>query len=117
MINLDLWKQRKKELNLNYDDLARISGVSKRSIEEIFRGATPTPRISTVQAIERALGISSGAWVENDNASSAYIPKRCETALEAQMLDLFREVRDMHGEKGQERAIQLVRTAFIDNDR
>ena len=117
MYNLKLWKQRKKELNLTFESIAQTTGVNISTIKDIFRGATYSPRIDTVQAIERALGISSGAWVENDNESSAYIPKRCETALEAQMLDLFREVRDMHGEKGQERPIQLVKTAFIDNDR
>lgn len=56
-MDLELWKKRRKELGLRYEDLAEKSGVSKRSIEDIFRGYTTTPRIDTVEAIERALGI------------------------------------------------------------
>lgn len=57
-MDLELWKRRRKELGLRYEDLAEKSGVSKRSIEDIFRGYTTTPRIDTVEAIERALGIN-----------------------------------------------------------
>lgn len=57
-MDLELWKKRRKELGLRYEDLAEKSGVSKRSIEDIFRGYTTTPRIDTVEAIERALGIN-----------------------------------------------------------
>ena len=54
-MDLELWKKRKKELHLNYEKLAEKSGVSKRTIEDIFRGFTTTPRIDTVESIERAL--------------------------------------------------------------
>lgn len=57
-MNLELWKARRKELGLRYDDLAKAAGVSKRTIEDIFRGYTTTPRIDTVEAIERALGLN-----------------------------------------------------------
>ena len=57
-MDLELWKKRRKELGLRYEDLAEKSGVSKRSIEDIFRGYTTSPRIDTVEAIERALGIN-----------------------------------------------------------
>lgn len=57
-MDLELWKKRRKELGLRYDDLAEKAGVSKRTIEDIFRGYTTAPRIDTVEAIERALGIN-----------------------------------------------------------
>lgn len=56
-MDLELWKKRRKELGLRYDDLAEKAGVSKRTIEDIFRGYTTAPRIDTVEAIERALGV------------------------------------------------------------
>ena len=31
MINLDLWKKRKKELNLTFQDLAELSKIPKRT--------------------------------------------------------------------------------------
>lgn len=57
-MDLILWKQRKKELGLNYEKIAELAGISKRSVEDIFRGYTTTPRIDTVEAIERALGLN-----------------------------------------------------------
>ncbi len=54
-IDLELWKKRKKELHLNYAMIAERANISKRSIEDIFRGFTTTPRIDTVEAIEKAL--------------------------------------------------------------
>lgn len=76
-MDLELWKKRRKELGLRYEDLAEKSGVSKRSIEDIFRGYTTTPRIDTVEAIERALGInekSSPAEQESLNIPDALKP-------------------------------------------
>lgn len=59
MVNIELWKKRKKELHWSHDDLARESGVSRRTIAGIFAGDDrgQNPRIDTVQAIERALGL------------------------------------------------------------
>ncbi len=59
-MNIELWKKRKKELHLTHDQLAEMSGVSRRTIAGIFandeRYASPT--FNTIQAIERALGIN-----------------------------------------------------------
>lgn len=59
-MDLDLWKKRKKELHLTHDDLAKISGVSRRTIAGIFSGDPryESPTWNTIQAIERALGIN-----------------------------------------------------------
>lgn len=57
-MDLELWKKKRKELNLRYEDLAQKAGISKRSVEDIFRGYTTKPRIDTVESIERALGLN-----------------------------------------------------------
>ena len=57
MVNLDLWKQRKKELNLSLMDISKETEISISTLKDIFRGATSDPRIETVQRIERALGL------------------------------------------------------------
>ncbi len=49
-------KQTKKDLNLTYKDISALSGVPLRTIEDMFAGRTK-PRINTVEAIEKALGI------------------------------------------------------------
>ena len=57
VINIDLWKKRRKELGLKYEDLAEAAKVSLNTVKNIFRGYTECPRIDTVQAIEQALGL------------------------------------------------------------
>lgn len=58
-MDIELWKKRKKELHLTHDQLAEMSGVSRRVIAGIFAGDNrgQNPRLVTVQAIERALGL------------------------------------------------------------
>nr|DAD76320.1 MAG TPA: ESX-1 secretion-associated regulator [Siphoviridae sp. cttDR14] len=55
MVKIALLKQRKKELNLSYDDITARSGCSRRSIIRIFKGDTPCPRIDTLQKIAEVL--------------------------------------------------------------
>lgn len=57
MINLQLWKDRKKELKLSFQDIADETGVSISTIKDIFRGATAAPRIDTALRIEIVLGL------------------------------------------------------------
>lgn len=52
-----LWKQKKKELKLTNQGISDISGVPKRTVEDIFAGVTKFPRSDTVDAIEKALGL------------------------------------------------------------
>lgn len=58
-MEIEKLKKRKKELKLTFDELSMRSGIPKRTLENIFHGITPTPRIDTMQAIERALGLSN----------------------------------------------------------
>ena len=70
-MDLALWKKRKKELRWTHDDLARESGVSRRTIARIFAGNpdSPSPTLNTIEAIERALGIGGPAPEWTDEVS------------------------------------------------
>ncbi len=57
-MDLSLWKRLKKEQRLTFDALAEKSNIPKRTLEDIFAGRTTDPRTTTVEAIERALGIN-----------------------------------------------------------
>ena len=57
MVDIDKWKQAKKEKKLSYDDLAQLTGYSRSTITNIFCGYIDLPRHETIQAIERALGL------------------------------------------------------------
>ncbi len=57
-LNLLKWKERRKELGWTYEMLATKAQVSLNTIKNIFREETTDPRLETVQAIERALGLA-----------------------------------------------------------
>ena len=56
-MGLQLWKKRKKELNLSFEELAEITQISIRQLYYIFGGKAKNPGVETVDRIERALGI------------------------------------------------------------
>ena len=56
-MDIELWKKQKKELKLTFDDLAELSGVSRRQLFYLFNGNAKNTGIETVQRIERALGL------------------------------------------------------------
>ena len=60
MQNLELYKRRKKELGLTFEDLSKRCGVPIQTLHNIFRGHTVNPRIDTLRAINLALGIEEG---------------------------------------------------------
>lgn len=58
-MNLEKWKQAKQEKHLSYEDIAKLTGYSRSTITNIFCGYIEYPRFETIQAIERALGITT----------------------------------------------------------
>lgn len=50
-------KQHLKDNKITYQELSDRSGIALNTLKNIFRGKTEHPRIDTMQAIERALGI------------------------------------------------------------
>ena len=59
MINIDLLKKQKRKLKLTFDKIAEKSQISRRTVCGIFSGEIENPRIETIQAIEKVLGIES----------------------------------------------------------
>lgn len=51
-------KRYLKEHKITYKMLAEMSGVPESTLKNIFGGFTPNPRMDTIEAIERALGIN-----------------------------------------------------------
>ena len=56
-MDIELWKKRKKELNLTFDELAELSSVSRRQLLYLFNGNAKNTGIETVNRVERALGL------------------------------------------------------------
>ena len=59
-MDLELWKQVKKEKKLTIADIASKANLPKGTVQNIFCGYIPNPRTDTVDAIEKALGLNVG---------------------------------------------------------
>lgn len=57
MATIEELKAKRKELKMTFEELSIKSGIPLRTLENIFHGVTKNPRIDTMQAIERALGL------------------------------------------------------------
>lgn len=69
MEKLAQWKEAKKKLKLTNQDISNLSGIPLRTIEPIMCGKVKSPRIDTVEAIERALGLSPTTFNDEDYAN------------------------------------------------
>lgn len=87
-MNIQKWKQRKKELGWTHDELAEKSGVSRRTIAGIFSGDPryESPTYNTIQAIERALGLSEEGYKDT-------MPFEV-TPMEEEVIQTFRALSD-----------------------
>lgn len=56
-MDLTKWKEAKKQNKMTIADIAERAKLPKGTVQNIFAGYIPNPRIDTVQAIERALGL------------------------------------------------------------
>ena len=88
MIDLQLWKERKKALKLSLQDIANETGISISTLKDIFRGATAAPRIDTVSAIEMVLEIKIHRSPITDNLKRFRINAGISRAQMAQFLDI-----------------------------
>ena len=109
MIDVAAYKSKKKELGITFEELSKLSGVPVQTLHNIFRGHTTTPRIDTVQAIERALGLESPQWTEEERAQGVTdTVSRKLTAEEDDMLALYVEIGQKKGANAQAMARKIL---------
>ncbi|GEM_PF-6824090 len=53
------FNKKRKELKLTFAQLSKKSGIPLRTLQDVLQGRTINPRMNTVKAIEKALGISN----------------------------------------------------------
>lgn len=87
MVDIETLKTIKKQKKLTLQEIADRSGIPKRTLEDIFRGYTKNPRLDTLQAIERALGI------EEEKTAPEY------TEAEMQLFELIKQLTDEETEE------------------
>ena len=72
-MDIELWKQRKKELKLTFEDISQTTGVSIRTLKGLFSGERTNTTTYTAQAIENALGIGKDIEVDISAEEQAFI--------------------------------------------
>ena len=99
MQNLQFYKTRKKQLKLTNQQISNESGIPKRTIEDFFRGASENPRIDTVEAINRVLGIKTDAdWTDEEKALGVGKHPTYLSEEEMEWLELRSEVLRVKGQ-------------------
>ena len=72
-----------KNNKITYQELSEKSGIALNTLKNIFRGKTENPRIDTMQAIERALGLENEKTPTDDLSEG-----------EKQLIALIKELTD-----------------------
>ena len=115
MIDIATYKSKKKELGITFEELSKLSGVPVQTLHNIFRGHTTTPRIDTVQAIERALGL---APTFTDEERALGLSDNHLIALsdeDRELINLFAEAEEKLGKAYVRGVKQMVRIAIDTN--
>lgn len=96
MVNIEMLKKAKKERKMTYEQLSQMSNIPLSTIYDIFRGITSSPRIDTMQAIERALGLTPAFTEEKTGQISTSLPTSSVslTEKETRLLRAFSELVD-----------------------
>ena len=100
-------RQRRKELGLSLDQLAKKANVSRRAIVSILDGSTPSPRVDTLMKIERALGLSD---ITDEEAAAGVrdYAVRNVTPDEDDLLEDFRELGKKKGADAQKAVRDMI---------
>lgn len=102
-------KKYMKDNHITYDELSKRSGLSISTIKKIFSGISQYPRVDTMQAIERALGLESPRWTEEERAQGVTdTVSRKLTAEEDDMLALYGKIGQKKGANAQAMARKIL---------
>jgi transcriptional regulator with XRE-family HTH domain len=82
MITIQEIKQHLKTKGITYQELSDMSNIPLNTLKNLFRGKTQNPRVDTMEAIEKALGITPQE------------PPQQYTEEEKQLLDLIMQLND-----------------------
>ena len=105
-------KKQLKQIGMTYEQLSTKSGIPLNTLKNIFSGRTEHPRIDTVQAIERALGLAP-TFTEEERALG--LSDDHPIALsddDRELINLFAEAEEKLGKAYVRGVKQMVRLAI-----
>ena len=93
MEKLEQWKTTKKKLKFTNKDIANASGIPLSTVEQVMCGKIKSPRLDTVEAIDKALGLAPATdWVEDNKTLGVGKRKIFVSEKEYEWLELMSEV-------------------------
>jgi toxin-antitoxin system, antitoxin component, xre family len=69
-MGLEKINEYKKKLGITTDELSRLSGVPVGTLNKILSGATKDPKLETLKAIARVLGLTLNDFDDTPHAST-----------------------------------------------
>lgn len=112
---IQYYKDYLKQKSITYEKLSEMSGIPLNTLKNIFRGKTEHPRIDTIQAIERALGL---APTFTDEERALGLSDNHLIALsdeDRELINLFAEAEEKLGKAYVRGVKQMVRIAIDTN--
>lgn len=61
--------ERRKQLGMSIEEVAQQANLAKSTVEKVLFGVVKNPRIDTVEAIEKALGLGNPEALSSDIVS------------------------------------------------
>ena len=98
--NIDIYKEKMKELKINQIDLSNLSNIPLNTIRNIFSQRTKNPRTDTIQAIEKTLKIKE--------INSFKIVQNYYTPEEEEIIKAYRHLN----ERDKNMILTLIKTAL-----
>ena len=108
-------KEELKRRKMTYKELSKVSGVPIDTLNNFFRGKTKNPRLDTVQAIEKALGIGSVQsieWTDEDKALGVGAHPTVLSEEEWEWLELRSEALRLKGKEYVEMLERMIKAAI-----
>lgn len=100
-------REKKKSIGISYDEIATRSGLPKTTVTNVMCGYTKRPRIDTIQKIQTALEMDD-TWTSKDYVNGVMDTKKVSiTADQEEVLDKYKEVEALLGEKGKNLVIEF----------
>lgn len=80
-MNPEQLNEIRKQAGMSIDELANLSALPKSTVEKVLFGIVKHPRIDTMHAIERALGLDKPAETTADNELLALLNQMTEEEI------------------------------------
>lgn len=101
-MDINLYKKTLKERGWTYKDLAKKTDISLCNISRIMAGIVKDPRQSTIEEIEKALGINLYSFNAEERAAGLSETRKMNvTPIEEDCIHVLRQIGKRYGEQAQ----------------